>query len=284
MTAELVKKRGPRAGARSTPESRAHTLKIRAAQFGILAVLLLAWEFIPQIPGLQDKAKVFDPFFVSSPSRVFIELGDMATGRGGQFSIWDYAWPTLFASLLGTVIGMVLGAVCGLLLSNFKSLSEVLRPYLIAANATPRVALIPIVVIIFGPSLSSSVIIAVLVVFFVAFFNAYEGGTTVKPELVENARLLGANERNVVTAIRWPFVMAWTLASLPLAVTFAVITVVTAEILTGYNGMGKLLSTASTNADSSLTYAVVITLSIMGVVVVVGADVIRARVLHWWGK
>jgi NitT/TauT family transport system permease protein len=63
-----------------------------------------------------------------------------------------------------------------------------------------------------------------------------------------------------------------------------VITVVTAEILTGYNGMGKLLSTASTNADSSLTYAVVITLSIMGVVVVVGADVIRARVLHWWGK
>jgi NitT/TauT family transport system permease protein len=257
---------------------------VNTYRLGFLVALLLAWEFLPQIPALQETSKVFDPFFVSSPSRVFDQLVQMFTGADGTFQIWEYAWPTIWASLVGTAIGMTLGALCALVLSNFEMLSDIFRPFLIAANATPRVALIPIVVILVGPSATATITISVLVVFFVAFFNAYEGGRSVKPELVNNARLLGASQLQIVRTIRFPYVLAWTLASLPLAVTFAVITVVTAEIMTGVQGMGKLLLTASTMANATLTYSVVIVLSILGVLIVIAADVIRAKILHWWAK
>lgn len=253
-------------------------------QLALLVTFLLAWQYLPQIPALKAMGHLFDPYFVSSPVRVSRELYNLATGSENSPVIWGYIWSTVYASLLGTAIGMVLGAAFGLVMSNFRFVSEVMRPFVIGMNAVPRIALVPIVVIVFGPTAVSCVIISVMVVFFVAFFNAYEGGTSVRDELVQNARLLGANNWRILTAIRLPFVMAWTLACLPLAVTFAIITVVTAEILTGVPGMGSLLGTAAVTGNSALTFAVVITLAVVGIAITLAADLIRARVLHWWGQ
>ena len=253
-------------------------------QLALLAVFLLAWQYLPQVSALKAMGHLFDPYFVSSPVRIARELYNLATGSENSPVIWGFVWSTVYASLLGTLIGMVLGAAAGLVLSNFRFLSEVMRPFIIGMNAVPRIALVPIIVIVFGPTATSCVIISVLVVFFVAFFNAYEGGTSVREELVQNARLLGASDWRILTAIRLPFVLAWTLTSLPLSVTFAVITVVTAEILTGVPGMGSLLGTAAVTGNSALTFAVVITLAVVGIVITLAADAIRARVLHWWGR
>lgn len=253
-------------------------------QLALLATFLLAWQYLPQVPALKAMGHLFDPYFVSSPQRIARELYNLATGSENSPVIWGFIWSTVYASLLGTAIGMVLGAAFGLVLSNFQFVSEVMRPFIIGMNAVPRVALVPIIVIVFGPTSTSCVIISVLVVFFVAFFNAYEGGTSVREELVQNARLLGASNWRVLTTIRLPFVMAWTLTSLPLSVTFAVITVVTAEILTGVPGMGSLLGTAAVTGNAALTFAVVIALAVVGIAITLAADAIRARVLHWWGQ
>jgi NitT/TauT family transport system permease protein len=254
------------------------------AQLMLLTTFLLAWQYLPQIPALKAMGHLFDPYFVSSPQRIARELYNLATGNDNSPVIWGFIGATVYASLLGTAIGMVLGAAFGLLLSNFRFASEVMRPFIIGMNAVPRIALVPIIVIVFGPTSTSCVIISVLVVFFVAFFNAYEGGTSVRPELVQNARLLGADHWHILVRIRLPFVMAWTLASLPLSVTFAVITVVTAEILTGVPGMGSLLGTAAVTGNSALTFAVVIALAVVGIAITLAADALRARVLHWWGQ
>lgn len=253
------------------------------SQIGLLLAFLLAWQYLPQIPALKAMSHVFDAYFVSSPVRIWKELTDIMTGSNGAPLIWGYVWSTVYASLLGTAIGMLLGAAAGLLMSNFHFLSEVMRPFVIGLNAVPRVALVPIIVIVFGPNQFSCVVISVLVVFFVAFFSAYEGGTSVRQELVQNARLLGASNWRILTVIRLQFVLAWTLASLPLSVTFAIISVVTAEILTGVPGMGALLGTAAVTGNSALTFAVVILLAVVGVAITLAADAIRKRVLHWWG-
>lgn len=275
-------------GAPGTRAARLDRLRARGpvwlTQLALLAAFLLAWQYLPQVPALKAMGHLFDPYFVSSPQRIARELYNLATGSDNSPLIWGFIGSTVFASLLGTAIGMALGAACGLVLSNFRFLSEVMRPFIIGMNAVPRIALVPIVVIVFGPTATSCVIISVLVVFFVAFFNAYEGGTSVREELVQNARLLGANDWRILTAIRLPFVMAWTLASLPLSVTFAVITVVTAEILTGVPGMGSLLGTAAVTGNAALTFAVVIALAVVGIAITLAADAIRARVLHWWGR
>lgn len=266
---------------RSKTTSRGTVLIV---QLVLIVSAIAAWQFLPLIPSLQKASHLLDPYFVSSPTAIFTKLADMVTGSDGSVLIWTYLWPTFFASVVGTLIGLVLGAAAGLVLSNWQFTSKVFRPFIIAANATPRVALIPIVVIVAGTSLSSSVIIAVMVVFFVAFFNAYEGGSTVDAAVLNNARLLGAGPLRVLLRIRLPYVLAWTFAGLPLSITFAVVTVVTGELLTGYPGMGSLIATATTTGQATLTWAVTIALAVVGLVIVLLADLVKGRVLHWWGK
>lgn len=263
-------------------------MKTRAAvlftQVVILALLITSWQYLPEIHALSKHSHIFDPFFVSSPTRVASTLRDLLTGRHGSVLIWPYAWRTIYAALLGTGIGMSLGAALGILLSGFEFLSKVVRPFLVAANATPRIALIPIIVLLFGTTGTASIVVAVLVVGFIAFFNAYEGGVSVSPELLQNAKLLGASRWRVLWFIRAPYAFAWTFVALPTSIAFAIISVVTAEILTGYAGMGRLIQVSTTEANASLTFAVVIVLAILGVVAVIAADLARARLLHWWAR
>lgn len=251
-------------------------------RLAILAALLAAWQFLPEIPWLQDRSPVFDPFFVSSPSLVSERLFDLATGANGEPSVWPFLWDTLQGTFLGVLIGTALGALLGLLLSNSVTSQRVLSPFVTVLNATPRIALIPIFVIIAGPTLTASVLTAVAVVFFIVFYNAYAGGVSVPPQTVQNARLLGATGGEVMRQVRLPYVMVWTFASLPNAISFGLVAVVTAEILTGRLGMGRLLFNSISSVDSTLTFCVVIVLSIVGVLLVTISDAVQKRVLHWW--
>lgn len=251
-------------------------------QLAVAAVFLLAWEYVPRIGSLQRSTHFLDPFFISSPSRIARELWRLMTGTGGDPSLWGYLWPTVEASIIGVAVGMVLGGAAGLLLSSSRLVADVLHPFAVALNAVPRIALIPIVVILFGPTLKASIVISLMVVFFVAFFSAYEGGRAVDPEMIENARLLGAGTLGIMWHIRLRYVMAWTLAALPLGVTFGIIAVVTGEILTGNGGLGTLIAVADAQVNASLTFAVVVVLSVLGLLFVGLASLMRRRVLHWW--
>jgi NitT/TauT family transport system permease protein len=258
--------------------------RIIAVQLLILVAFLLMWEFLPKVGWLSDRLTFLDPYFISSPSEIWATLGDLASGRDNSPEMWPFARATVEASLIGTFLGTVLGAGAGLVLSNSRMLSDVLRPFIIALNAVPRIALIPIIVIIFGPTMKASVFTAITVVFFVVFFNAYEGGRTVPPQVLENARLLGASKTQLMWRVRWPHVLAWTVTALPNAVSFGLVSVVTAEILTGTVGMGRLLLDSVTTVQASLTFAVVVVLSILGIVLVAIAEVIQRRWLHWWAQ
>jgi NitT/TauT family transport system permease protein len=206
----------------------------------------------------------------------------MITGRNQSPKMWTYLKPTLEASVIGTAIGMVTGALAGLLLSNSPLLTKILHPFVVGINAVPRIALIPIIVIIGGIGLQTTVIISVLVVFFVTFFNAFEGGRTVSPQLLQNAKILGAKPWQIMWYVRRPYVFAWSMASLPLALTFSLLTVVTTEILTGQKGMGYLISFSTSTADATLTFASVVVLSVAGMAIVGISAIVKRRALRWW--
>ncbi len=266
-------------GARNSVAGRPSVLAI---QVGIVAAALLAWQYLPQIGGLQSISPVFDPYFVSSPSDVMVRMGQLMTGTNGQPLIWTFAQQTIVSSLAGCVIGIVLGTAFGLILSMSSFLARVARPFVVAFNAMPRVALIPIIVVVVGPTVTSSVIASVLVVFFVVFFNAFEGATQVPNDVIRNVRVLGASRVQQTTRVRLPYVMGWVSAAIPNAVAFSLIAVVTAEILVGSGGIGRLLLNSVSAVDPTLTFSVVIFLSVVGIALVVGSDYIRGRVLHWW--
>jgi NitT/TauT family transport system permease protein len=252
-------------------------------QVAILVVFLTAWQFLPQVTALRGSVYFLDPYFISSPPKVALEVIALANGANGIAPIWPYAQRTLLATLVGTLIGMSLGAFIGLFLGSSIFWNRVLRPYIVGINAVPRIALIPIVAVVAGPTLAASIVIAILVVFFVAFFNAYEGARTVPVDQIRNAQLLGATRPQVMIRIRMPYALAWTLAAFPLGVTFGLLTVVTGELLTGYAGLGRLIELATVSGDSTLTFGTVVYVTIFGLAIVGGAEFIKRRVLHWWG-
>jgi len=144
-----------------------------ALQASLAATFLVCWQFLPTIHFLAHHFRVLDPFYVSSPTQVWDKLrylitGDPQTGT----TMWPYLWTTVSSTVEGTVIGLLLGALAGLIFSNNERLGEIIRPFIILANSVPRVAIIPISVVLFGPTPRASVFNVITVVFFVGFFNA----------------------------------------------------------------------------------------------------------------
>jgi NitT/TauT family transport system permease protein len=260
------------------PRSR---LVITVSQIVVAVLALLAWQYVPQI-GNVSEWRFLDPYFIGSPTQVWTNLTNLLTGSNGVPAVWQYLWPTFLASILGLIIAMVCGGLFGLILGSFEFLGSVFRPFVVALNAVPRIALIPIVVVLFGTGLVSSVAISFMVVFFVALFNAYEGARTVEVHVRQNVVLLGASGWDVMWRVRFPYALAWTLSSLPVAVSFAIVSVVTGEILTGSLGMGLLITTATNAADTNMTFAVIIVLSVCALLMLWVAEEFKRRVLHWW--
>jgi NitT/TauT family transport system permease protein len=271
-------------GARQSRPPR--TLSWRAVyawRVGIVAVLLAAWQWLPQTP-LHSAFVFLDPFYISSPDAVARELWGLFTGANSVDPVWPYLAASLEAAIIGLAAGTAIGALAGLLLSNSRNADRVLSPFIVAVNAVPRIALIPVIVIIVGPTRLSSVVTAITVVFFVVFYNAYEGGRKVSPEMLRSARLLGYSSKAIMLRIRLRYVIAWTFAALPNAISFSLLAVVTAEVLTGAEGIGKLIVTALDTISATLTFAVVIILAVVGVVLTAAGTLARSRLLFWWDE
>jgi NitT/TauT family transport system permease protein len=251
-------------------------------RLAVLVAFLAGWQWVPQIAWMKQQSSVFDPFFVSSPSLIATETWRLMIASHNQPSVWPYIWNTLQSTLEGVAIGTAAGALLGLVFSNNETIRRIADPYLATLNATPRIALIPIFVILFGTTKTTSVVTAVMLVLFIVYYNAYAGGRSVSAQTIQNAQLLGATRFEIMRRIRLPYVLAWVFAVIPNAISFGLVGVVTAELLTGSEGMGRLLSQSIGLSDSTLTFSVVIMLSIIGVAMVMTLDVIQRHLLHWW--
>ena len=257
-------------------------IAIFVVQLFIVALLLAVWQWVPQIPGASKVSPVFDSFFVSSPSLFMSELYRLAVGANNTPMIWGPFARSVLPAVIGTAIAIAAGAGCGLVCSNWLTLNRIARPFMMVGNSVPRITLIPIVIIIFGPTTAADIVVGFLVVFFLVFWNAYEGGISVPRETLENVRILGASPFEELWRVRLPYVLVWTLASMPVAIGFGLTAIVTAELFTGSSGLGKLLLIAIQTANADLTFAVAFVLALTGLALIGLANLIRRRVLHWW--
>lgn len=275
-----VKARGPgRLVRRGVSRERLLTL---AGQIAAAAALLLGWQYLPQVSWLSHHFRFMDPFFISSPSRVSVALYDLATGTNDNgILLWPYLETTVEAAAVGAAIGLVVGAVLGLILSDNATLARIARPFIVLANSVPRIAVIPIFVVIVGPTVRASILNVVVVVTFIGFFNAFEGGCSVSTPILEDAKLLGASRFEVMRSIRLPLVLRWTFAAVPNAISFGIVIAVGTELLAGVRGMGELLTTATASVQASLTFAVIVALSVVGLAMYAIAVKLRDFVLRW---
>ncbi|TNC25186.1 ABC transporter permease [Amycolatopsis alkalitolerans] len=269
-------------GRQPVPDAGARNWVIWFWRAVIVAAFLTAWEYLPEIPGVNGPLPFLDPFFISSPSRIVQQLYYLATGSQGSISIWRPLAQTVLTALAGSVAAMVLGAVCGLLVSSSVTMSRITQPFLTFVNAIPRVAMVPIIVMLVSTPVLANAITALTVVFFVAFYNALEGSLSVAREVVQNAYLLGASRSAIIWKVRWPSALAWTLMQLPNAIAFGLTGVVTTEVFTGGTGLGYLLLVGINNNNATMLFSIVVVTAIVGVCLVLGSAALRRKLLPWW--
>jgi NitT/TauT family transport system permease protein len=232
--------------------------------------LLGAWQALVGA-GLLDK------FFFSRPSEVATRVWQwLMTG-----SIWEHLSVTLTEAFLSFAIGAALGIGLGFLLGRVGWLAALLDPYIRIANALPRVVLAPMFLLWFGLGIWSKIALGVTVVFFIVFFNTYQGVRDVDPVLLNNARMLGASERQLARHVLLPSALTWIFSSLHVSVGFAIIAVVVGEYLGASKGVGYVISEAEGLFDTTGVFAGMTVLA--GVVLVVGAGVNRLErwLLRW---
>jgi NitT/TauT family transport system permease protein len=222
-----------------------------------------------------------DPFYYSKPSAVWHRLVGWFTDGTAFGSIWAQISVTLQEAVAGFLIGAAAGVVLGILLGRARFVADVCAPFIKAANAVPRIVLASLFVIWFGLGMSSKVATAVVLVFFAVFFNAFQGAREVDRNLVNNARILGASQRQVLTSIVVPSATSWILASLHSAFGFALIGAVVGEYTGADKGLGLLINNAQGTFDAAGIYAGMIITTVIALLAEAILTAIERRLLRW---
>ncbi|MBV1703837.1 MAG: ABC transporter permease [Rhodospirillales bacterium] len=232
------------------------TLMVRLTQFGVLAVLLGAWE-------IGARTGAIDPFFFGSPIGIVSRLFEWFRDGTAYGSLWYQIYVTMTEAVLGFAAGVIAGIVLGVALGEVPFLADVFQPFIKAINALPRIVLGSIFVMWLGLGLPSKVMLAAVLVFFVVFFNAFQGVRGVDRNFVANARILGASRMQVVTHVVIPSAMTWIIASLHVALGLAIIGAIVGEFLGSQNGLGLVIATAQNTFDANGVFGAMLLIGLL---------------------
>lgn len=249
-------------------------LSVRAAQAAVLVIVFGGWQLFTTL-------KIVDPFFYGQPSGIVTKMWDWIRHGTSFGSIWVQISTTLEEAVFGFVIGVACGVVAGVLLGQVRFLSDVLSPYIKAVNALPRIVLGALFVVILGLGMSSKIVLAAFLVFFVVFFNAYQGVREVDGNLVNNVRILGASRLQVIRNVVIPSAMTWIIASLHVAFGFAVIGAIVGEVLGAQHGLGVIITDSQNNFDANGIFAGMIIIGVIALVAEWLISLLERRLLAW---
>lgn len=250
-------------------------LTLLTLQILVAVVAIAAWYLLSTYPVLGKI--LLPPFFFSTPLDVAKQVVDwFASGV-----IWKHLWVTLIESILAFVIGSIGGVLVGFWFARQPRTAAVFDPYVKMVNALPRVVLAPIFTLWLGLGIWSKVALGVTLVFFIVFFNVYQGVEEVSSTVLANARMLGMNERQLMRHVYWPSALSWMFSSLHTSVGFAVVGAVVGEYLGAAAGLGYLIQQAEGVFDVAGVFAGMFVLAAFVIVIDVLVTMVERRLLVW---
>ncbi len=247
---------------------------IIALRLAVLIVTIGGWE-------LGVRAGWLDPFFFGQPSGIIEKLIDWIQNGTAIGPLWKQVWVTIYEAGAGFLIGAVMGVLCGIVLGRNQLLADVFSIYIKIANSIPRVVLGSIFIVALGLGSPSKIALAVVMVFFVVFANAFQGVREADKNLIANARILGASDWQVTRAVVLPSALSWILASLHVSFGFALIGAIVGEFLGAREGMGLLIATAQGSFDSNGVFAAMIVIAVVALIAEWMLMLIEDRLLTW---
>lgn len=240
----------------------------------ILVVLVGGWE-------LGAATGIIDSFFWGRPSGVWNQLVKWVSKGTAQGPLWQQIAATLEETVLGFVIGVVLGIISGVILGRNRFLADVLGPYIKVANSIPRIVLGSIFVLSLGLGMQSKIALATVLVFFIVFFNAFQGVREVDRNLLSNARILGASPRRLSTDVIIPSALTWIIASMHTSFSFALVGAVVGEFLGSTEGIGLMIQTAQGTFNANGVFAAMVILAVIALTSELLITSLENRLITW---
>jgi NitT/TauT family transport system permease protein len=241
----------------------------------LLMLVLLGWEWgvrLFQIPS----------YMLPRVSNVLFGLYQgfaiSPLSRGGY---WLNGGVTLLEVLLGFVIGSSIGLVLGIVISQIRILDATLRPYIVAFQCLPKVAIAPIIIMWFGYDISSKVVMVALLTFFPLLVNSMAGFHGVDLDRIELLRSLSATRWQIFWKVKFPSALPFIFAGLDIAAVFAVVGAIVGEFVGAQLGLGVQILSMNAQMDTAGSFSVCIVLAVMGLLLNSAIRFVQRRVLFW---
>jgi NitT/TauT family transport system permease protein len=234
----------------------------------VLAAMLLLWQAVVMAFGIAE-------FIFPSPWQIASEF---IAFKG---PLLEAAWKTFWVTMLGFGIAIVVGVMLGFLVGSSRLAYTALYPLMVAFNAVPKAAIVPILVVWFGIGLGPGVLTAFLISFFPITVNIATGLATMEPELEDVLRVLGAKRWDVLVKVGLPRSMPYFYGSLKVAITLAFVGTVLAEMTAGDSGIGYLISSASSQQRVPLAFAGLVTIGVMAMAMYELFSWVERRTTGW---
>lgn len=273
---------GPQETKRSSAERERRSVRwrVRAGQWGLLVAVFVFWWLMTK-PGLvppfffENDSQA--AFFFGEPDQIFLRIWEWFAGG----EIYRHLFVTLYETLMAFVIGTVSGLFVGLWLARAPTAAAVLDPFIKGLNSMPRVILAPIFAVWFGLGPASKIALGVTLVFFIVFFNVYQGVREVNPTVLASARMLGATNRQLMRTVYIPSAMSWVFSSLHTSVGMAFVAAVIGEYLGSAEGVGYLILQAETTFDMNTVMAGILVLTAFALVIDRAVTELERRFMRW---
>jgi NitT/TauT family transport system permease protein len=276
MGAQVEQARRPAVdlAAKRRQDARRRQVTVAGLRVLLAVVFLGSWEVLARLGWI-------DPFFTSQPTAVAAKLWYWITQGTELGPLWEQALVTMEEAVGGFVVGSILGVIFGVALGRNRLLSDVTGPYIKAANAIPRVVLGALFAVSLGLDIKSKIATAAVLVFFVVFFNAFQGVREVDRTLIANARILGAGNRQLTTEILIPSALSWIVASLHTSFGLALVGAVVGELFGATQGLGELIYNAKNLFDIAGVFAGMGLLAAMALVAEALITALEDRLIKW---
>ncbi|OKI56373.1 ABC transporter permease [Micromonospora sp. CB01531] len=236
----------------------------------VFVVVVLLWEYGIQLIGV-------DEYVLPRPSQVV----DSLWRQLGDDLFWGHFWVTSQEALVGFVIGVGAAVLLGTFISQVKVVEATLMPYIVAFQTVPKVALAPLFVVWFGFGLTSKVVMAAVISFFPMLVNVIEGLRAADADKIQMLTVFGASKTQIFRMVRLPSALPFIFAGLDIGIVFAILGAVVGEFIGAKEGLGYLLLQTNYNFDIAGMFAVLVVLSVMGLLAHFVIRLVQKRVAFW---
>lgn len=251
------------------PKNRARA--IIARHLGIFVALISAWELACRLEWL-------DPLFFPYPSAILDGFWRLYITQG---NIWPHLGLTMFAVVVGFAAGSVLGIGLAICVGMSDRLRRYLKPYVIVLEATPRIAIGPVIIAAFGFGWTSKTAIVMLVCFFAPFVNTLNGMISVDRDKIEMFRSMGATRIQTFRKLLFPSALPEISAGLRLAMASALGGALVAEFIASNAGLGVLITQYTGTLNMASAFVCVLTLSALGYFIFRGMEAVDRFIIFW---